>query len=157
MCRDPILQNGENMKKNVIMENLIKAKFPKEYEEKLKAKKSIYESELINSDPNEHMRFMFPSIIALNQFIWPGQKINLKLINSIFTTTVRTSSVNDRNLVLIPYEDHMNKVCCLCEIQNLNYNDDENSLTFDLIGKLRFKPVNFQSVNLDGNNLNVNI
>ncbi len=104
MCREPILQSGENMKKNVLMENLIKSKFPKEYEEKLKAKKLAYESELMNSEQSSNSHFSFPSIIIKDNFIWPGQVKSFKLENPLYLNTLRVTSHNDRSLVLIPFE-----------------------------------------------------
>lgn len=155
MCREPILQSGENMKKNVLMENLIKSKFPKEYEEKLKAKKLAFESELMNSEPTENSQFTFPSILINNNFIWPGQVKSFKIENPIFLNTLRVTSLNDRNLVLIPYQDFINKICCLCELQNINIDSESNSATFNLIGKMRFRTFEMQDVNLESNNSTV--
>jgi hypothetical protein len=155
MCREPILQNGENMKKNVIMENVLKSKFPKEYEEKLKAKKFAYESELINTDPNENSHYSFPAFILKDNFIWPGQIKHFNIRDTLFLNTIRVTSVNDRSLVLIPYEDFSNKICCLTEIQNIKFDNESNSVSFNLVGKMRFKTISFQNVNLDQNNVNV--
>lgn len=151
MCREPILQSGENMKKNVIMENIIKSKFPREYQEKLKVKKLAYESELLTNEPNESSFFSFPAILIKDYFIWPGQIRNVNLCHSIFNNTISVSSVNDRNLLIIPYENFGNKICCLCEIQNLKYEEENNSVNFDLVGKMRFKINNFQNINLEEN------
>lgn len=151
MCREPILQSGENMKKNVLLENLIKSKFPKEYEERLKVKKLAYESELSNIEPSESSHFHFPSIIMKDCFIWPGQIKNFKINEPLSVNTLRISSINDRNLVLIPYEDFVNKVCCLCELQNVNFDNENNSATFNLKGKMRFKPISMQNINSDLN------
>jgi len=152
MCREPILQSGENMKKNVLMENLIKSKFPKEYEEKLKAKKLAYEAEFTNSDPNSNSHFSFPAFKIHDNFIWPGQIKKIRLENAIFYSTIRVSSVNDRSMVLIPFEDFANKICCLCELQNISFDDEHHTATFDLVGKIRFKTITFQNMNLDSNN-----
>lgn len=143
------------MKKNVLMENLIKSNFPKEYEEKLKAKKLAYESEIANSDPAENSHFSFASIIIKDNFIWPGQVKKFKLNDPLYLNTLRVTSVNDRNLVLIPYEDFTNKIACLCELQNITFEHEGTSATFDLVGKIRFKTVALQNLNMDHNNINV--
>ena len=156
MCREPILQSGENMKKNVLMENLIKSKFPKEYEEKLKAKKLAYDSELINSEPTENSHFSFPYIISKDNFIWPGQVKSFKMDNPLYLNTLRVTSVNDRNLVLIPYENFVSKICCLCELQNINIDNESNTATFNLVGKMRFRTLAIQNLNLEPNN-NTNV
>jgi len=155
MCREPILQSGENMKKNVLMENLIKSKFPKEYEEKLKAKKLAYESELMNSEQSSNSHFSFPSIIIKDNFIWPGQVKSFKLENPLYLNTLRVTSHNDRSLVLIPFENFVNKVCCLCEMQNIVIDEESSTATFNLVGKIRFRPLTMQNLSFEANNLNV--
>jgi len=157
MCREPILQNGENMKKNVLMENLIKSKFSKEYEEKLKAKRLAYESGLTNKDTTENSLFSFPSITIKDNFIWPGQIKNFIINNSHFINTLRITSINDRNLVLIPYENFINEICCLCELQNINFDNENNSASFNLVGKMRFKTISMQNLNFEINDVNVKI
>jgi hypothetical protein len=155
MCRDPIFQKGENMKKNVIMENVIKSKYPKEYEDKLKIRKLQYESELENSSPSDDNIFTIPCIIMKDKFIYPGQRKKLSLQNSVFMNTLFTSSVNDRNIILIPYENSIGKICCFCELQYLNNDQETNSMDFELLGKSRFKIISFQRLNFQEDNINV--
>lgn len=157
MCRDPIFQKGENMKKNVIMENLIKSKYPKEYEEKSKIRKLQYESELENASPSEDSLFTIPAIYIKDKFVFPGQKKIFTLENSVFINTLTTSSVNDRNVILIPYENSVGNICCFCELVKLEINQQSNIVTFELKGKARFKIINFQRMNLQEENINVRI
>ena len=145
MCRKPILQSKENLAKNILLENIIKSKYSRKYEERLKILKLSYESEEdagLDSQ-NNNSRNNIPVVFIKDTYIWPRLKKKIKISNLEEEPTISISAVNDRLLVILPEKvndqvnenlengqnspnnNQVNSIANLVEI--LSYNKNENT------------------------------
>jgi hypothetical protein len=154
ICRKPILQSPESLAKNISFENLIKTKHPKKYEEKLNIVKISYQEE---GNTEHNLRRNIPSIYLENTYVWPRTKRKLIIKNMLFNSTIVTSSIHDRFLIIAPYDpndstspNNLNqdsiKISSLVEI--LSINKHNNQIDLEVIGLKRFKINNLNTTQL---------
>jgi len=155
MCRKTILQSKDSLNKNVLLENLVKSKHLKYYEEKLKINKMSYDEETINGEDNS--RNNIPTIMLEDCYIWPKIKRKMSITNLMFEITLTVSSVNDRLLIIIPSNvnlngslNDMNTIACLVEINSIHKR--ENSIDIEVTGLKRFRVKEIKNANENVNN-----
>jgi hypothetical protein len=157
MCRKPILQSRESLSKNILLENLIKSKYLKYYDEKLKVNKILYDESSNSEDDNKRQNI--PAIILEDCFVWPQVKRKLIITNMYFDTTISISSINDRLLVIIPSSSIVNNpngneniVSSLVELSSIN--KFESRIEIEVTGRKRFKVSKFENASENSNNVN---
>jgi hypothetical protein len=156
MCRKPILQSKENLAKNVILENIIKSKYGKLYEEKLKIARMSYEEE---SEGGDNLRHNLPAILLEGEYIWPKVKKRLTITNMDLDQTLTISSINDRLLVIMPNDfsittqeinsNNNRKVCSLVEITAIDKNDSR--IIIEVLGLKRFQLSSIRNAVIENN------
>lgn len=139
-CRKPIFQTKDTISKSIILENIIKAKYPKKYEEGLT-------SRLVTSKEEALTQFHIPCIQLDNVYIWPMMSKTIKINQNTYYNTINISSVNDRRIVVVPSinQIHSGMICSLCEIIKLKSLD--SILSVSLKGVKRFKLLALNSNN----------
>lgn len=131
-CRNPIFQTKDTISKSIILESIIKAKYPHKYNEKLASHL------LINKDQPSN-QFHIPCILLENIYIWPMITKTIKIDQIAFYNTLNIASLNDRRVVIVPSINQIQSgmICSLCEIVQLKTVDSVLSAT--LKGVKRFK------------------
>lgn len=167
MCRKPILQSKDSISKNVIMENIIKAKYSLKYEERLKMAKLMYEEEAGSVD--DKLRNNLPAVVIRGANVWPKVRKRIKVTEMQYEPTISISSINDRVLCVIPENipesnlrsnegsHSLNQIACLVELVNIQRAENSSELNVELLGLKRFKVRSFRSATFDqGRNTNTN-
>jgi ATP-dependent Lon protease len=144
MCRKPVLMNRDSLNKNITFENIIRAKYPRQYDEKCKANKLAYSQDDANI---ELKRNNIPTVIINDTYIWPRMKRKLYIQDMEMRTTLTLASVNDRYLVIAPNTDFESDIATLVEITNLVVH--EHQIVLEVTGLKRFKIKQFQRADTD--------
>lgn len=149
MCRKPILQSNDNMAKNVILENIIKFKYNKKYNERMKAVKLYYDEEVSSSD---HIRNNLPIIFIKDCYVWPMMKKKLTINDMQLEPTITISSIHDRLLLIVPNEinqinSNSNNICSLVEINSIDKSDLR--IIIEVMGIKRFRYHSFSEAHSD--------
>ena len=135
MCRKPIFQTPETISTNFAMENIIKEKYPNQYQERLK---NLTSQNVINNNKNTEIRTNIPTIIIDKFYTYPNLIRSIKIMKTEKKkiTTILNASVNNSNIVIIPSKTiNQNIICSLCEISEIH--DLQNNNCFDV----RFKGI----------------
>ncbi len=79
MCRKPIFQTPETISTNFAMENIIKEKYPSQYQERLK---NLTSQNVINNNKNTEIRTNIPTIIIDKFYTYPNLIRSIKIMKT---------------------------------------------------------------------------
>ncbi len=148
MCRKPIFQSPETLSTNFVLENIIKEKYPNQYNERLK---SILNENQNNINESNEIKTNIPSIIIEKFYTYPNliRSIIISKNEKKLLTTILNISVNDRVLLIIPSNNiTQNMICSLCEIVEIHDLHNSNSIDVRFKGIKRIKLISFNRNNV---------
>ena len=148
MCRKPIFQSPETLSTNFVLENIIKEKYPNQYNERLK---SILIENQNNINESNEIKTNIPSIIIEKFYTYPNliRSIIISKNEKKLLTTILNISVNDRVLLIIPSNNiTQNMICSLCEIVEIHDLHNSNSIDVRFKGIKRIKLTSFNRNNV---------
>ena len=148
MCRKPIFQSPETLSTNFVLENIIKEKYPNQYNERLK---SILIENQNNINESNEIKTNIPSIIIEKFYTYPNliRSIIISKNEKKLLTTILNISVNDRVLLIIPSNNiTQNMICSLCEIVEIHDLHNSNSIDVRFKGIKRIKLISFNRNNV---------
>ena len=156
LCRKPIFQSVDNLSKNIILENIIKKKYPSKYEKKQKDLSLALEK--INKESRGKHKDV-PTIFIEQLYVWPNLvreikfKKNTNRLDELSNIqTIQLSSINNSILVVIPKNytrDVTNLICNVCEIIEFKvvYENEIEMVVCKLKGLKRIKISDFKVLN----------
>ena len=148
MCRKPIFQSPETLSTNFVLENIIKEKYPNQYNERLK---SILNENQNNINESNEIKTNIPSIIIEKFYTYPNliRSIIISKNEKKLLSTILNISVNDRVLLIIPSNNiTQNMICSLSEIVEIHDLHNSNSIDVRFKGIKRIKLTFFNRNNV---------